>query len=108
MNRKFIRRLKRNLLDKERLVEMLSRVVLIAASLLACLWMVSGAHASNPSIKGIKAKPLPDGSYVIDFLLSQKLGTENVSVEFERNFIQVSLKGVSAYPSRTEKINEGF
>ncbi|HEY8278951.1 MAG TPA: flagellar biosynthetic protein FliO [Bdellovibrionota bacterium] len=100
---KFIRKGK----FREKFIDALSKVLLIGISVLACLWMVSGAHAAQSSqITGIKAEAQDDGSYAIDFILSQKLSPENVTVEFERNFIQVSLKGVSAYPARTENIQQ--
>ncbi len=103
---KFIRHAQRNLRVRDRVVDVLSKVLLVAVSVLACLWMMSGAHAAPVSITGIKATPQEDGSYHIDFSLSQALPPENVSVDFERNFIQLSLKGVSAYPARTENINQ--
>src|SRR5262249_33100466 len=84
----------------------LSKALLIGISILVCLWMVSGAHAAQISITDIKSQSLDDGTYAIDFSLSQKISTENVAVDFERNFIQISLQGVSAYPARTETINK--
>ncbi len=96
---KFIRKVK----VRDRFIDILSKALLIGISVLACLWMVSGAHAAQISITGIKTVPQEDGSYNIDFALSQKLRTEDVAVAFERNFIQISLRGVSAYPPRTEK-----
>lgn len=89
---------------RERILDILSKALLIAVSALACLWMVSGAHANPASITGIKGQADKGGSYVISLAFSQKVPKENVSVEFERNFIQVSLKGVSAYPARTEAL----
>jgi|GEM_PF-3293970 len=97
----------RNAKLRDRIVDFASKALLIAISALACLWMVSGAHAALPTqITGITTQPQSDGSYTIDFLLSQKVDAKAVSVEFERNFIQLSLKGVSAYPARTETINQ--
>jgi flagellar biogenesis protein FliO len=104
-NMKFIRNARTHRL-KERAFDLLTKALLIAFSTLVCLWMVSGAHAGSNSITGIKASPQADGSYAIDFELSQKVKPEQVEVEFERNFIQVSLRGVSAYPARTENINQ--
>lgn len=108
MNMKFIRNARKRAQFRDRAVDLLSKVFLIGISVLACLWMVSGAHAAGTaSITAIKGEALPDGSYAIDFAISQKIAAENVAVEFERNFIQISLKGVSAYPARTENINQG-
>ncbi len=100
----------RNARLRDRIVDILSKALLVAISALACLWMVSGAHAARssgmPQITGITTQPQPDGSYTIDFSLSQTLEPGAVSVDFERNFIQLSLQGVSAYPARTESINQ--
>jgi len=94
----------RNAKLRDRILDFLSRALLIGLSVLACLWMVSGAHAGQGSITGIKGQLQPDGSYFVDFSLTQRISPKDVTVEFERNFIQVSLKGVSAYPARTETI----
>lgn len=102
---KFIRNA-RNLRIRDRVVDVLSKALLVAISVLACLWMISGAHAAQISITGIKTTAQENGDYFVDFTLSQALQAENVAVEFERNFIQLSLKGVSAYPARTENINQ--
>lgn len=96
----------RNARFRDRVLDLLSKALLIAISALVCLWMVSGASAGTSQITGVKTQALPDGSYAIDFALSQKLSAEDVQVDFERNFIQLSLRGVSAYPARTENINE--
>lgn len=102
---KFIRNARTSRI-KERAFDLLTKALLVAFSTLVCLWMISGARAAQGSITGIKATPQADGSYAIDFELSQKVSPGQVSVEFERNFIQLSLKGVSAYPARTETINQ--
>jgi len=96
----------RNAKLRDRIVDLLSKALLVAISALACLWMVSGAHAGMPQITAVTANPMGDGSYSIDFSLSQKIDASAISIEFERNFIQLSFKGVSAYPARTESINQ--
>lgn len=98
----------RNAKIREKVLDFLSRALLIGLSILACLWMVSGAHASQISITGIKSEPQADGSYKVEFSFSQRLSPQDVAVEFERNFIQVSLKGVSAYPARMENIKHSI
>lgn len=107
MNMRFIRNFQRNAVIRERIVEVLSKLILIGISLLVCLWMISGAHAEQASITGIKSYE-ENGSRIIDLNLSQKPDLKNISVEFDRNFIQISLKGVSAYPARTENIGESI
>lgn len=107
MNMKFIRSARRRILIREKALDVLSKALFIGISVLVCLWMISGAHAAPASITGIKGQMQGDGTYTIDFAISQKVAAEDVAVEYERNFIQVSLKNVSAYPARTENLNEG-
>ncbi len=102
---KFIRKARTSRI-KEAAFDFLTKALLIAFSTLVCLWMVSGAHAVSNSITGIKASPQADGSYTIDFELARKVSSDQVQVEFDRNFIQLSMRGVSAYPARTENINQ--
>jgi flagellar biosynthetic protein FliO len=95
----------RNARLRDRIVDFVSKALLIGISLLVCLWMISGARAANGQITGIKGSSLQDGAYAVDFSLSQHVEKDAVEVEFERNFIQVSFRGLSAYPARTENIN---
>ena len=72
MNMKFIRNARRRAQFRDRAVDLLSKVFLIGISVLACLWMVSGAHAGSAiSITGIKGAAQSNGSYAIDFSLSR-------------------------------------
>jgi flagellar biosynthetic protein FliO len=95
----------RNSRTRERVVDVLTKGALIALSALVCLWMVSGARAAGATgITAIKQEQLADGTWAVDFLLAKPVAKEDVSVDFQRNFIQLSLKGVTAYPARTEKL----
>lgn len=95
----------RNSRTRERVVDVLTKGALIALSALVCLWMVSGARAAGTAgITSIKQEQLADGSWAVDFLLAKPVAKEDVAVDFQRNFIQLSLKGVTAYPARTEKL----
>jgi flagellar biogenesis protein FliO len=93
---------------RDRIIDTVAKGILIAFSALVCLWMISGARAAGVDIKDIRQKALENGSYSLEFVLSKKVAKEDVSVDFERNFIQLSLRGVSAYPARTEQINHGM
>lgn len=91
---------------RERVVDIASRALMIALSTLFCLWMISGARgAAAIEIKDIRQQLLSDGALAIDFVLSSKVTEDLVTLDFQRNFIQVSLKGVSAFPARTQKLN---
>ncbi|MGE3261745.1 MAG: FliO/MopB family protein [Bacteriovoracia bacterium] len=94
----------RNSRIRDRIVDIATKTLLLAVSALACLWMISGAKAATVDITSIHQGAAGEGEYAIDFAFSSPVTKEDVSVEFQRNFIQVSLKGVSAYPARTEKL----
>lgn len=94
----------RNSRIRDRIVDIATKTLLLAVSALACLWMISGAKAATADITSIHQGAAGEGEYAIDFAFSSPVTKEDVSVEFQRNFIQVSLKGVSAYPARTEKL----
>lgn len=95
----------RNSKTRERVVDIVAKSMLIAFSVLVCLWMISGARAGGAEITDIRQEALDDGSYAVDFLLSKPIAKTDVAVEFQRNFIQLTLRGVGAYPARTTKLN---
>ncbi|RYZ95152.1 MAG: hypothetical protein EOP11_25370, partial [Proteobacteria bacterium] len=92
---------------RERVIDFLAKGMLIAFSALVCLWMISGARAGtgNTEITDIRQQELEGGNFAIDFLFSKPVAKEDVAVEFQRNFIQLTLKNISAYPARTTKLN---
>ncbi len=89
---------------KEQLIDFVAKGILILFSGLVCLWMISGAKASTVDIVSITSSEV-DGQYAVNFQLSKNLNKEDVQVEYQRNFVQISFRGVSAYPARTEKLN---
>lgn len=93
---------------RDRIIDTVAKGILIAFSALVCLWMISGAKAAGVDIRDIKQHALDNGDYAVEFLLSKPVDKSDVSVEFQRNFIQLSLKGVSAYPARTERLNHSL
>jgi flagellar biogenesis protein FliO len=98
----------RNSRIRDRVVDIATKAALFALSVLACLWMISGAKAATADITSIHQGAAGNGEYAIDFAFSSPVAKEDVAVEFQRNFIQVSLKGVTAYPARTEKLNHAL
>jgi flagellar biogenesis protein FliO len=92
---------------RERIIDAVAKGILIAFSALVCLWMVSGARAAG-DISEIRQQALSDGTYAVDFMLSKPISKDDVTVEYQRNFIQVSIKGVSAYPARTQKLKHSL
>lgn len=93
----------RNARAREKAIDFASKAALIAFSALFCLWMISGARAAD--ITSIHQGAAGEGEYAIDFAFSAPVKKDDVQVEFQRNFIQISLRGVSAYPARTEKLS---
>ena len=88
---------------KEKLVELSLKGLLIGFSALFFLWMVSGARASAPEIISIQGSD-SDAGISVEFQTSTPVNKEDVSMDFQRNFIQVSFKGVSAFPAKTVKL----
>ncbi|MCO5142760.1 MAG: flagellar biosynthetic protein FliO [Oligoflexia bacterium] len=83
-------------------IEYFSKFLLLAFAVMILLWMISGAKAStNNKIEKIIDNSL-NGSIAVE--LKESLNKENVKVDFERNFVQISLKNVSAYPAKNVKI----
>lgn len=93
---------------RDRIIDTVAKGILIAFSALVCLWMISGAKAAGIDIRDIKQHALENGGYAVEFVLSKNVDKGDVSVDFQRNFIQLSLKGVSAYPARTERLNHSL
>lgn len=99
----------RNERIRERVVDIATKTLLLAVSALACLWMISGARAGTAEITAIhQGNAGTAGEYAVDFAFSSPVSKEDVAVDFQRNFIQVSLKNVSAYPARTEKLSHSL
>lgn len=88
---------------KEKLVELSLKGLLIGFSALFFLWMVSGARAAAPEITNIQGSD-SDSGISVEFQTSTPVNKEDVSMDFQRNFIQVSFKGVSAFPAKTVKL----
>lgn len=101
MNMRFVR----NNRIKQKLVDLGSKALAFAISALICLWMISGARAANLQIEDIREETGADGTHAIAFRFSSPVDGDQVGVEFQRNFIQLSLKGVSAYPARTKNLD---
>lgn len=92
----------RKVLDKEKIFYIFSRIVLLAFTALICLWMISGARAAGSQLKEIK---IQEGDATtparVEFTFSQEMDKESVTMDFQRNFIQLSFRGAQIYPART-------
>lgn len=90
---------------KDRIIDLATKAVLFLVTGLICLWMISGAKAEEQKITEINQSKNQDGTYTVEFKFSSSLTKEDVALDFQRNFIQVSLKNVSAFPARTKTLN---
>ena len=91
---------------KDKAVELASKALLLAVSILVCLWMISGARAATPQIQDLVVTDQEAGATKVELKLSSAVARNNVSVDFERNFIQVSFHGVSAFPAKNKNVGE--
>jgi len=90
---------------KEKCFEFGTKILLLAATGLFCLWMVSGAKAEISQITDIRSDNVEtNGNQRIVLKFSSPVNKEQVKVDFQRNFIQFSLAGVSAFPARNQEI----
>lgn len=93
---------------KEKVIDFTSKALLLALTVLVCLWMISGARAAELTITNIKQQQAHEGFSSVEVDFSSEIKKDDVNVDFQRNFIQLSLKGVSAYPARTKSFKNGL
>lgn len=91
----------------ERAAELASKIILLAVAALFCLWMISGARAASLQITDLKAHERADGTSRVELVFSEAVDKNSVQMEFQRNFIQLSLKNVSAFPAKNENVRGG-
>lgn len=94
--------LKKNI--KEKVFEVGAKVLLLAATGLFCLWMISGARAEMHQITDVKAQESDAGDQRVVVKFSAPLNKDQVSLDFQRNFIQVSLHDVSVFPAKNQNV----
>jgi flagellar biogenesis protein FliO len=91
----------------ERIKDFAARSFLLLVCGLLCLWMISGAKAATQNrIESIKGESLGSGSFQVVFEMAAPPKESDVQVKFDRNFIQFSLSGVSAFPARTVNLSQ--
>ncbi len=92
---------------RRKLIEVSTKVAMIFFTALFCLWMISGARADeNVKITGVTHTE-NNGVHEVKIQFSNSIAKENVAVDHQRNFIQVSLKGADAFPAQTQNVNDG-
>lgn len=88
---------------RDKVVDFVSKALLLALTVLFCLWMVSGAKAAE--ITDIQQEATENGGYSVELKFSNPIAKENINVEYDRNFIQISIKGLNAFPAKTRTLN---
>ncbi len=89
---------------KKKFFEYGTKLLLLAVTGLFCLWMISGARADALQLTDIKAQASNEGDNRIVLKFSSPLRNDQINVEFQRNFIQLSLDGVSAFPAKNQNV----
>lgn len=93
---------------RRKIIEVSTKIVMIFITVLFCLWMISGARAADAvRITGVKHSN-DSGLREVAIELSETIASERISVEHQRNFIQVSIRGASAFPAQTTSVNDGL
>lgn len=87
---------------RERVFVFSVRAAMILLTALICLWMISGAQSAEIKIKRIYEDPIGSSSIVLE--LDGSISKSQVDLEFDRNFIQISMKGVSGFPAKFQKL----
>lgn len=88
---------------KEKFIDFMAKGLFLGVCALFFLWMVSGAKAASNELSDIKFSKGAE-STEIELQTKESVSEDNIAVDFQRNFIQFSLKGVSAFPSKTVAI----
>lgn len=74
------------------------------ATAILCLWMVSGARAASLQVAEIKTLPSTTGE-TVEISLSGEIAENQIAAEFQRNFLQLSIRGASAFPAKNSNVN---
>lgn len=99
-----MRRFRRNSLW-EMIVVFGSQAAILGLSALVCLWMISGAKAAETLKAAVNEirEILPSeeqGQDIVAFEMSKTLSEDAVAISFERNFVQLVLTDVAAFPAK--------
>ena len=92
---------------RRKIIEISTKIAMIFITGLFCLWMISGAKADAVKILDIKHS-MHSGVREVAIQLSEAIPQNQISLEHQRNFIQISLHGASAYPAQTTNIADGL
>lgn len=91
---------------KNRILSFFSKVFLIMFTSIICIWMMSGARADTNVLKDIKIIDQANGRTQIKLSFEKELAKEEATDLFRRNFLQLSLKNVSAYPAINKTVDK--
>lgn len=77
-----------------------SKFIVFITTAIICLWMISGARASSTQVAEIKTINR-DGKETVQIYFSEPVVEGQILAEFQRNFLQLSIKGANAFPAKT-------
>jgi flagellar biosynthetic protein FliO len=94
----------RTMIRKENIRAGVSKLLLFIATAIICLWMVSGVKAASLQINEIKSLPSSTGE-TVEISLTGEISENQILAEFQRNFLQLSIRGASAFPAKNATVN---
>lgn len=90
----------------EKLIGVLSQLVVIGFSTLFCLWMISGARAAG-TVDLVQITPNSNnGVESVELEFNSELTQTAVTPSFDRDFFQLSIAGTSIFPAKTVETKE--
>jgi len=81
-----------------------SRAFLIFFVCLLCLWMISGAKANTAKIQDIVISN-SDEQTKVEVILSENVAKDKMTFNYDRNFLQLSMADVNAFPAITKSVD---
>lgn len=90
---------------RDKLLKLASHLAVIFLSIIICLWMTSGAKAEVIKLKQISSAGKDAAAFSLEF--DRELSKDQVAIKFDRNFIQLEMNDVSAYPAFTRSFDGG-
>ncbi len=88
---------------RSRLFKAGSHVIVIVLSVIICLWMTSGAKAGFTKLSDVRFNSSSTHGDSIELKFNGVVNKDDVRLSFDRNFIQLELNGISAFPAVTKR-----
>ena len=89
---------------REAVIDLGSRLLMFLIAGIFCLWMISGAKAESIHVSDIQVLNAKTNSATIEIALSGNLDSQKLEVDFQRNFVQFSIKDATIFPAKNQQI----